>query len=175
MRPSREPSTQQHAAYFVSSQTAKRQPFFRHERWAYLLKETILHYAQSSYTLHAYVLMPDHIHLLITPHETLEKTMSLIKGGFSFRAKRAFDWNSEIWQQGFSDHRIRDEADWQNHLEYIRQNPIRAGLVERAEDYAYLAFPARDIPQGLKPHLILESSNVRAEARTLQHNGTGAF
>jgi putative transposase len=162
MRPSRKLSIQEHASYFISTQTAQRQPFFRHERWANLLKETILHYSDSGYCLHAYVIMPDHIHVLMTPHESLEKAVQLIKGGFSFSAKRAFDWKSEIWQPGFSDHRIRGEADWRKHLAYISSNPIWARLVEQPEDYVHLAFPAPEFPQGLKPGPNLEISNVRA-------------
>ena len=172
MRPTRESSIREHASYFVSTQTAGRQPFFRHERWAHLLNETILHYATSGYQLHAYVIMPDHMHLLITPNDTIEKSVQLVKGGFSFRAKRAFNWNSDIWQPGFSDHRIRDEADWHKHIAYINSNPTRASLAERPEDYAYLAFPAPRFPQGLKPGLIPATSNVRPEGRPLKQNGT---
>jgi REP element-mobilizing transposase RayT len=53
--------------------------------------DVLLHYrAQGKYLLHELVVMPDHFHLLITPRESLERAMQLIKGGFSFRAK-------EIW------------------------------------------------------------------------------
>ncbi|MDR5729315.1 MAG: transposase [Terriglobia bacterium] len=151
MRPRREESGDQHSVYFVSTQTAQRQPLFRHERWAQLMQETMLHYADKDFSLHAYVIMPDHLHILIAPSETLEKAAQLIKGGFSFRAKRAFDWKFEVWQQGFTDHRIRNEEDWQQHLEYIRMNPVKAGIVARAEDYPYMAFPRPYFPQGLKP------------------------
>jgi putative transposase len=151
MRPRREDIQSRHGAYFVSTQTAQRQPLFRHERWGHLLRDTILHYADSGYTLHAYVIMPDHLHILMVPRETLEKAVQLVKGGFSFRAKGALDWKSEIWQQGFTDHRIRDESDWHKHMEYIRINPVRAGLVAHAQDYPYTSFPKPDFPQGLKP------------------------
>ena len=171
MRPRRAKFQKQHAAYFVSTQTAQRQPFFRHERWAVLLAETILHYSQQEFALHAYVIMPDHLHILLVPNRTLEKAVQLIKGGFSFRAKRSFEWNFDIWQQGFADHRIRDEEDWQRHLEYIRRNPLKAGLVEEGGIYAYSRFPRPEFPQGLKPGILDESQNVRAEARTLQVEG----
>lgn len=167
MRPSREHVQSERSAYFVSTQTTLRQPFFRHERWASLLRETILHYGETDYTLHGFVIMPDHLHLLIVPKDTIEKAVQLVKGGFSFRAKREFAWKFEIWQQGFTDHRIRDEADWRNHLEYIRQNPVRARLVADARLYPYLGFPEPAFPQGLKPVNHLVDPDVRAEARTL--------
>ena len=170
MRPSREQVQSGCSAYFVSTQTAQRQPFFRHERWATLLRETVLHYGETSYSLHAYVIMPDHLHLLIVPKDTIEKAVQLVKGGFSYRAKREFAWKFEIWQQGFTDHRIRDEEDWRNHVEYIRQNPVEARLVGNADDYTYVGFPDPSFPQGLKPDRFFQDSNVRAEARTLHVN-----
>ena len=151
MRPTREQSDLGNAAYFVTSQTAQRQPLFRHERWARLLQDTIVHYAKSGYSLYAYVIMPDHVHMLISPSETIEKAVRLFKGGFSFKAKRAFGWKFEIWQQGFTDHRIRNETDWQEHLAYIRMNPVRAGLVPDSHRYSYMSFPQPAFPQELKP------------------------
>jgi putative transposase len=113
--------------------------------------ETLRHYEETGYGLHAYVIMPDHLHLLIRPRETVEKSVQLIKGGFSFRAKRELEWKGEIWQPGFTDHRIRNEEDWRRHLEYIRKNPVEAGLVANASDFEFMGFPAADFPQGLKP------------------------
>jgi len=118
--------------------------------------------------LHAYVIMPDHLHLLIVPKESLEKAIQLIKGGFSFRARKEFEWKSDIWQPGFSDHRIREEEDWKNHLGYIRRNPIEARLVEASETYPFIGFPSTDFPQGLKPRVLNQDQDVRAKARTLR-------
>ncbi|HEX8711071.1 MAG TPA: transposase, partial [Terracidiphilus sp.] len=116
MRPRREEIRKNIYAYFVSTQTEDRKPFFRHERWARLMIATLEHYAQTEYELHAYVIMPDHLHLLITPSNTIEKSIQMIKGGFSFRARREFAWKGDIWQEGFTDHRIRNEEDWRRHL-----------------------------------------------------------
>jgi putative transposase len=128
---------------------------------------TIKHYEGTGYTLHAFVIMPDHLHLLITPAESVEKSVQLIKGGFSFRAKRELKWSGEIWQPGFTDHRIRDEEDWMRHLQYIRSNPVEARLVEDSILYEFLDFPNIEFPRGLKPASPI-ASDVRADARTLQ-------
>jgi putative transposase len=151
LRPNRERFIVQQAAYFISTQTARRQPFFRHDRWAKLMEQTLLHYGERDYCLHAFVIMPDHVHVLLTPNLTIEKAFQLIKGGFSFRARKELAWKFEIWQQGFSDHRIRDEEDWQHHLDYIRQNPVRAGMVSEFNNYQYMGFPDPAFPPGLKP------------------------
>jgi len=168
MRPTRENFQQARAAYFVSTQTAGRKPLFRHERWARLMMDTLLHYGESAYTLHAFVVMPDHLHLLLTPSESLEKSVQMIKGGFSFRARKAFDWHDEIWQTGFTDHRIRDEEDWSHHLGYIRSNPREAHIADDPTLYEFMGFPEPQFPQGLKPLDLSTTTDVRAKARTLQ-------
>lgn len=154
MRSRREPTRQRDQTYFVTSQTTERKPFFRHERWADLFFTVLEHY-RKAYLLHAFVLMPDHFHLLITPAENLEKALQLIKGGFSYRAKRELNWSFGIWQAGFSDHRIRDFEDFSNHLSYIQQNPVRASLCGKPEEYRYSSasglFPVERCPQRLKP------------------------
>jgi REP element-mobilizing transposase RayT len=95
-----------------------RRDLFRNERWANLLMDTIYHYRGSAYLLHEFVIMPDHLHALITPLTSLEKAVQFIKGGFSYRAKKALGSNMEIWQNGFSDHRIRDASDYRVHAIY---------------------------------------------------------
>jgi putative transposase len=168
MRPARETVRISGQSYFVSSQTAGRQPFFRHERWAVLMQEVFQHYRGASYLLHAYVVMPDHFHMIISAQGSLERAMQNIKGGFSFRAKQAFDWKHDIWQPGFSDHRIRDAEDWDRHITYIRHNPVEAMLCKSSEDYRYLAVNLDPSPQRLKP-LTFAISNGGAEAPPLQN------
>src|ERR1700677_2329449 len=102
MRPSRETVRRSGQTYFVSSQTVDLRPFFRHERWAVLMQEVLQHYRTVSYLLHAYVVMPDHFHAILSPQESLERAMQNIKGGYSFRARQAFNWKFNIWQAGFS-------------------------------------------------------------------------
>jgi putative transposase len=168
MRPKRDCMSNGGYAYFVSMQTVERTPFFRHERWAKLMQSTVERYAESAFVLHAFVIMQDHLHLLVTPSQTIEKSIQMVKGGFSFTARREFEWKGEIWQEGFTDHRIRDEDDWERHIEYIRLNPVRAQLVEDSALYPYMGFPGKDFPQGLRPQNSLGEANVRAKARTLQ-------
>ncbi len=168
MRPKRENLRGDPSSHFVSTQTQGRKPFFRHERWEQLVIDTLNHYDGLGYALHAYVIMPDHLHLLITPMETLEKAVQLVKGGFSFRAKRELEWNGELWQPGFTDHRIRDEEDWDRHLEYIRQNPFEARLVSDDSQYEFVGFPRREFPQGLKPS-DPDVANVRAQQFAEKH------
>lgn len=139
----------------ITTSTWGRRALFHNERWARLLIDTLYHYRGSAYLLHGFVIMPDHIHVLITPLASLEKSVQFIKGGFSYRAKKELGSNMEVWQKGFSDHRIRDAADYQLHAIYIRENPVKKGLCEQASDYAYSSacpgFELDEVPQGLKP------------------------
>jgi putative transposase len=166
-RPARETVRSNGHTFFVSSQTVDRKPFFRHERWAILMQEVFQHYRGNSYLLHAYVIMPNHLHLIISPETSLERAMQNIKGGFSFRAKSAFDWKHNIWKPGFSDHRIRDAADWDCHIAYMKHNPVKSKLCSSSEGYRYLALNLDPIPQRLKPSS-LAGSDGGAEAPPLQ-------
>ena len=62
--------------------------------------------------IYAYVLMPEHVHLLFTPAAdvTLERTIQFIRGGYSHSFGQRFGKHKEVWQKGFTDHRIRDAA-----------------------------------------------------------------
>jgi hypothetical protein len=61
--------------------------------------------------------------------------MQFIQGGFSYRTKKELALNIEVGESGYVDHRIRDANDYARHMEYIRQNPVEAEIVVRAEDY----------------------------------------
>ncbi len=124
--------------FFVTSSTAEKKSLFQSERFAQLFLLILYEYrAASKYLLHEFVLMPDHFHLLLTvPTElTIERAMQFIKGGFSFRAKRELGITREVWQKGFTDHRIRDARDFAEHREYIHRNPVKCGLVTAPADY----------------------------------------
>ncbi len=115
--------------------------------------------------------MPDHFHLLLTPQIALERAIQFIKGGFSYRAKKELQTNLEIWQRGFSDHRIRDAQDFEKHVQYIHLNPVKRHFCEIPSVYPYSsAFPGWRldlIPQGLKPPSKFDSVGT-AEAVPLQ-------
>jgi putative transposase len=155
LKPKREHATHNAQTYFVTSDTWERRALFRTETWARLFFKTLLSYRGDAYLLHAFVLMPDHFHLLITPAGALERSMQLIKGGFSFRVKKEFGSSTEIWHRGFADHRIRDLEDYDRHVHYIHLNPVKKLLCENPEEYRYSsAYPGwklDPIPQGLKP------------------------
>ncbi len=67
--------------------------------------------------------------------------MQFIKGGYS-HALSVSGRKGEVWQRGFTDHRIRDSEDFDLHREYIHANPVKRGMVSAAAEYRYCsAFP----------------------------------
>ena len=113
--------------YFITSVTANRRRLFQIDQNANLFIDILQEQrTRSRLQLHAFVVMPDHTHLLLTPAPdiSLEKAMQYIKGGFSFRLKSKLN----VWERSYDSRRIKDVAAYNNHRTYIHQNPIRANL-----------------------------------------------
>ena len=140
--------------FFVTSVTWGRRSLFQTDRMAGLFIK-VLSSAREQVLLHEWVLMPNHFHLLITPKPdiSLERALQRIKGGFSFRAKKELGFSGEIWQPGFTEHRIQDAADYDVHRRYILENPGRARL---SDSYPYVStsgvIELDEPPPGLKPN-----------------------
>ena len=115
--------------------------------------------------LHEFVVMPNHVHLIVSPQEaiTIEKTMQLIKGGFSFRAKKEFGWKEVVWHRSFNDRRLRDTSEYANARDYVLDNPVNAKLCSRREEWPYSSgsgkFEIDEVPQRLKPFFHKHSSH----------------
>ena len=123
--------------YFVTANCASKRSVFQVAQAAELFFDVLQHNRQH-YKLHAFVIMPNHFHLLLTPSgAALERCLQLIKGGFSRRYRLELGGLRDVWQKGFADHRVRDREDYDKHLRYIEQNPVAAGLVSSAELYPW--------------------------------------
>jgi len=91
--------------------------------------------AKGSFAMHAFVVMPDHVHVLLTPapEVPLEKSIQLMKGGFSFRLKSKFD----VWVRGHFDRRIKDRDGYEACVAYIHANPVKERIAVEAEEFAF--------------------------------------
>jgi putative transposase len=129
------PRTATTGTFFITTVTNNRRRLFQVPANAELFLETLQHYRTAgAYKLHAFVVMPDHVHLLLTPHaKTISQVMNLIKGAFSRRLASNFP----IWQRGFADHLVLDAAHFESRRTYIHQNPVRANLAPTPEAYPY--------------------------------------
>ena len=145
-----------YSCYFITASTFQNRNILQSDRMAGLFVDVLLHYRrEGKYLLHEFVVMPDHFHLLITPVEALERALQFIKGGFSFRARKELGFSHKIWQPSYYDRRARDVEEYFAFREYILHNPVKTGLGQSPEQYAYSsAVPGLELdraPQRLKP------------------------
>jgi putative transposase len=87
---------------------------------------------QSRFLLHGFAIMPEHIHVLLTPTETIERAAQLIKGGYSFALRNKS--SGEVWQSSYHAHRITSPEDYNSQLAYIAANPENRHL----QDYPFV-------------------------------------
>jgi putative transposase len=136
--------------FFVTTRTYSGRRVFQVDRNAELFVD-VLRSCTRRFQIHDFVVMPDHVHLLLSVEGDLsiEKAVQFIKGGFSYRVRKELGYAGEVWQRGFSEVRVNDDESFRKHREYIAQNPARAGLVE---PYAWCYETLRKRKaQGLKP------------------------
>jgi putative transposase len=130
----------QAGVYFVTTDTWQKHPLFINTDLANIVIEQILGCRDRGfYKLHAFVLMPDHLHILLTPGDTstVEKAMQMIKGGSAHKMGLERPQKFPVWHAGFHDRWMRDAEEYWGSKQYIEQNPIKAKLVERPEDYPF--------------------------------------
>lgn len=108
------------------------------------------------YVLHSFVIMPNHVHLLVTPTVTLPKLTRSLKGITAKRANTMLGLTGRsFWQDESYDHLIRDDREFAKVRNYIEQNPVRAGLAKEAGQYRWSSAgrATRGAPadQGVRP------------------------
>jgi putative transposase len=124
--------------YFVTTKTWENRAIFQVPETAKILIETLKRYREKgAYLLHEFVVMPNHLHVLLTPcrETSLEKAMGMIKGGSSHEIHRLRGHNMEIWQPGFHEETVRDARDYLRKVEYIHMNPVHSRLAGKPEDW----------------------------------------
>jgi len=99
------------------------------------LLETVRHRNNSLiWYAHVALLMPDHIHLLISFPQS-EKRLQIIVSKWKGWAAKSLKID---WQRDFFEHRLRKEENFRQKADYILANPVRAGLVEKEQDWPYV-------------------------------------
>ena len=111
----------------------------------YLMLRHCLHGHGKKYLLHAAVIMPEHVHLLLSPLRNaagdvfpLQQILQSIKGAAAHSINKASGRQGPVWEEESFDHVLRSYESLEEKLEYIRQNPVRRRLVRRPEDYRWL-------------------------------------
>ena len=148
--------------YFITTNTEFRFPYFKIDMLCKILKCTmVMGVKWRQYRLIAYSILPDHLHLLVQPFGifNISQAMHYIKRHSSRNINKIIDGSGEDmyprlrfdiprfkWQGSFHDHIIRDEDDFNNHIEYIYINPVKHGIVDEPECYRWVGiYPYGDV------------------------------
>ena len=90
------------------------------------------------YELHAFVVMPNHVHVLLTPRLPPSRLLKSLKGYTARQANRLLGRMGEpFWQRESYDHWVRNETEFHKIVAYIESNPVKAGIVQRPSDYPW--------------------------------------
>lgn len=123
---------------------------------AEIVHNALQHFATTRYDLLAFVVMPSHVHWVFQPKagwvESLptiskqtprERIVGSIKGYTAYRCNRRFGTRGPFWQDEAYDHVVRDEVELARVVEYVEQNPVRAKLARRPEDWPWSSAAGR--------------------------------
>ena len=133
------------AVYFIVAVTQGRRPIFAGDAAIALLRTT-LHRVKAlhPFIMHAYAFLPEHLHLLLFVPESsnISRIMQSLEWNYTrnYKQARGISTSTHLWQRGFWDHVIRDEADLNWHLDYIHYNPVKHGLTSRPLHYPHTSF-----------------------------------
>ena len=110
-----------------------------------LVLKHCLHDHGIKYHLHGLIVMPDHVHMIISPLKDaqgnpfgLAQIMNGIKGASAHSINKALGRRGHVWQREFFDHVLRSDESAQNKVQYVCENPVRKGLVKKVDDYPWL-------------------------------------
>lgn len=99
------------------------------------------------YALHAYVVMPNHVHILITPLASVSTLTHSLKRFTAFQANRILcRMGQRFWQEESYDRLVRDDQEFGRIVRYIEMNPVHAGLVAAPEDFPWSSARRIDNP-----------------------------
>ncbi len=99
--------------------------------------------------LHSYVVMPNHVHLLMTPLVDVSKVTQSLKRFTAREGNRILELTGQpFWQDESYDRLVRNETEFQRIADYIEMNPVKCGLVSTAEEFPWSsAWPIDNRPQ----------------------------
>jgi REP element-mobilizing transposase RayT len=121
--------------YFVTACTHKREALLANDSAHAAFVEYAQRSKESEIAVGGYVLMPDHIHFFV--RVCGECSLGTWMGGLKQKIARGASIPRPAWQRGFFDHVLRSDESYSQKWEYVRMNPVRAGLVTIPEDWPF--------------------------------------
>ena len=113
--------------------------WLRDPRLARVVEDSIMYSAEElrNYELHAYVVMANHVHMLVTSIATPTQFLRSLKSHTARLGNKLLGRSGQFWQKETYDHWVRDAREHDCIKAYIENNPVKAGLVNRPEDYRW--------------------------------------
>lgn len=133
---------QKQPRYFVTTCVAQRRTLLANPQAHAILREEWQGTAQRhGWLVGRYVVMPDHVHFFLSPQPETTRTLSQVVGAWkewtAKRLLRCLGGAAPFWQEEFFDHVLRSKESHAEKWKYVRENPVRAGLVKQADDWPY--------------------------------------
>jgi len=124
----------------VTTNLQHRRPFLSDRQPVEMLLAVIAEVRrETGFRLLAYVVMPDHMHMVVTLSKEIRlgRVMQLIKGRFSNRYNESVGSRGRVWQERYHERALRTERDLFAAIEYVHMNPVEAGLADDAASYVW--------------------------------------
>ena len=137
----------------VTTNIEGRRPIFSGPLVSELMEQVISEvHAEERFELLAFVIMPDHLHLVLAVPQstTLGRVMQLIKGRFANRCHKSFGGSGPLWQSRYHDRALKGERELNAAIAYVEQNPVAAGLVAEAAEYRWSSARTTPLPVRLR-------------------------
>ncbi|MFC1498742.1 transposase [Verrucomicrobiota bacterium] len=126
---------------FITTCTRDRKPVLAHDEVVDILigewKQAI---SRHGWAIGSYVVMPDHVHFFCrasTDAKSLSNFVGSWKEWTSKKMVKKLQYSVPVWQKEFFDHVLRSDESYSEKWNYVRNNPVRAGMINRAEDWRY--------------------------------------
>jgi len=133
--------------YVATTVSQNRERFFSDPLAAsILIKCLFFGKTEGWYYLLSFVVMPDHLHIIVVPRKkNISGIMKVIKGFSAKKINELYDRSGSVWQEGFFDYVLDNEEKVLSRIKYIEENPVRKGLVGQPDDYPFGSAKCRDL------------------------------
>jgi REP element-mobilizing transposase RayT len=113
--------------------------WLRRPEIAALVRDSLQYFDGNLYRLHAWVVMPNHVHVLVTPlgDRSLSGIVHSWKSYTATQANKMLERNGKFWYEDYFDRFVRDEDHFAAIVNYIHLNPVKAGLCANPEDWEW--------------------------------------
>lgn len=126
------------ATHFITAPTFHRKRVFQNERYGELLTEALMVWRQErALLLHDYVIMPDHVHLLVTVPDNTDVTAAVhsLQERLVEDLNRQYGYDGKVWEPQFRVLEVRDAEECETCVRQIHSNPVRVGFCDQPGEY----------------------------------------